>query len=142
MILFTASASFASVHIEKSGIESKMRDTIIQHKEYLSIPNLITPFSTNIPEDCFLGDTSKYPNPFSPSSIIKFGISSDSYITIELFDKAENEIGILLNEFTKAGSYKINYGALDLPMGIYFFKLIISTEEGVTELSKKLIFVK
>jgi hypothetical protein len=72
-----------------------------------------------------------YPNPFTPSTAIKYTIPSviasgtkqSQFVTLKVYDLLGNEVVTLINEEKSAGSYEVNFNAAGLPSGIYFYKL-------------------
>jgi len=67
--------------------------------------------------------SNNYPNPFNPSTKIKYLIPAQSFVTIKVFDALGNEVKTIVNEEKAAGSYEIDFNARDLPSGIYFYRL-------------------
>ena len=64
-----------------------------------------------------------YPNPFNPTTIISYQIPVSSNVTIKIYDILGNEVSILVNEYKTAGTYNVEFDAIDLPTGIYLYKL-------------------
>ena len=64
-----------------------------------------------------------YPNPFNPSTKIKYTISSRQYATLKVYDVLGNEIAILVNEEKAVGTYAVEFNAANLTSGIYFYQL-------------------
>lgn len=64
-----------------------------------------------------------FPNPFNPSTVIKYRIPENSNIKITLFDISGKEIKIYLNEFQQAGYHELKINASDLLSGVYFYKV-------------------
>ena len=64
-----------------------------------------------------------YPNPFNPSTNIKYSVPQSSNIVIKVFDILGNEIETLVNEEKPAGTYEITWYAEQLPSGVYFYQL-------------------
>ena len=96
---------------------------------------------TNVEEEDAIHDFSlkqNYPNPFNPTTTIKYQIPKESFVTIKLFDMLGKEIAILVNEEKQIGSYEIKFDALNLPSGVYLYKL---TSGNFTE-TKKMILLK
>jgi photosystem II stability/assembly factor-like uncharacterized protein len=79
-----------------------------------------------------------YPNPFNPSTKIKFEIPKSSFVTIKLYNALGKEITTLANENLSAGIYSVNWDASAYPSGIYFYKIISGNFSG----SKKMILIK
>ena len=81
---------------------------------------------TEVPNINYL--TNNYPNPFNPSTTIEYGISKDSWVSINIYDISGRLIKVLINEMQKAGNYRIcwdgkDHKGKDVASGIYFCKL-------------------
>ena len=79
-----------------------------------------------------------YPNPFNPSTVISYQIPISSNVTLKIYDALGNEVVTLVNEYRPAGSYAIEFSQVNLPSGIYFYKL--SSSDFVE--TKKMILLK
>ena len=81
-----------------------------------------------------------YPNPFNPSTIIKYQLPEDGYVTLRVYDVLGKEIATLVNEFKQAGNYSSQFliQKSQLPSGIYFYTLRVN---GYAE-TKKMILAK
>ena len=79
-----------------------------------------------------------YPNPFNPSTIISFSIPQSSFVTLKVYDILGNEITTLVNETKEAGRYDINFDALGLSNGVYFYS--IKAEDFTS--TRKMILIK
>jgi hypothetical protein len=64
-----------------------------------------------------------YPNPFNPSTKISWQLPVGSWQTLKIYDVLGNEIATIVNEFKPAGTYEIEWNAIGLPSGIYFYQL-------------------
>ena len=69
-----------------------------------------------------------YPNPFNPDTRIKFIVSSESKISIRIYNVLGEEIKELLNETRISGEYEIGWNGTDsfgtkVPSGIYFITM-------------------
>lgn len=64
-----------------------------------------------------------YPNPFNPSTIIKYSIPSNEYVTLKVFDVLGRETATLVNEEQVRGEYSINFNAANLASGIYYYSI-------------------
>ena len=64
-----------------------------------------------------------YPNPFNPSTNIRFSISDPLFTTLKVYDVLGNEVATLVNEEKPAGSYEVNFNASMLASGIYYYRL-------------------
>jgi hypothetical protein len=82
--------------------------------------------------------SNNYPNPFNPSTKIRYSVPQSSDVIIKVFDILGNEIETLVNEEKPAGTYEITWYAANLPSGVYFYRL---KSEGYVE-TKKMILLK
>jgi hypothetical protein len=64
-----------------------------------------------------------YPNPFNPSTIIRFSIINNEYVSLKIYNIVGQEIAVLVNEFLPAGNYEVNFDADDLTGGVYFYTI-------------------
>jgi len=66
-----------------------------------------------------------YPNPFNPSTSISYQISSNSFVTLKVFDVIGNQVAELVNGYQDAGSYNIQFStnSFKLTSGTYFYEL-------------------
>jgi Secretion system C-terminal sorting domain len=79
-----------------------------------------------------------YPNPFNPSTTIKFAIPRKDNVKLTIYDALGRSVSELVNGTKEAGTYEINYNALFLSSGIYFYKLETT---GFSEV-KKMMLIK
>jgi hypothetical protein len=79
-----------------------------------------------------------YPNPFNPSTVIKFDLAYQSHAKLVVYDVLGREVLGLIDENLKAGSYSIELKADNLPSGVYFYKLV--TDSYVD--TKKMLLIK
>ena len=79
-----------------------------------------------------------FPNPFNPSTNIKYNVAEEGFVNIVLYDVLGKEVMNIVNEYKPAGSYLIGFNAADLPGGAYFYKMTIN---GFTDV-KKMILMK
>ncbi len=79
-----------------------------------------------------------YPNPFNPATIIKYQIPQLSFVTLKVYDVLGNEITNLVNEEKPIGSYEVEFNGMELPSGIYFYRL----QAGSFVETKKMVLLK
>jgi len=66
---------------------------------------------------------SNYPNPFNPSTTIKYQLPESGHVTIKVYDILGKEITTLVSEIKQAGYHKINFVACKLTSGIYIYSI-------------------
>ena len=64
-----------------------------------------------------------YPNPFNPSTVIKYQLSDASQVSLKVYDVMGREIANLVNSYQNKGSYDVTFNANNFSSGIYFYKL-------------------
>ncbi|MBM4168628.1 MAG: T9SS type A sorting domain-containing protein [Ignavibacteria bacterium] len=84
-----------------------------------------------------------YPNPFNPSTTIRYSIPSQSLVKLKVFDLLGKEIVTLVNEPQNAGTYQVEWNGRDMmgsavSSGVYFYRL----EGSGFAASKKLVLLK
>jgi hypothetical protein len=92
--------------------------------------------NTEIPEKFHLYQN--FPNPFNPSTSIKFDLAKTGMVKLTVFDVTGKSVQTLVNEQLGAGSYSYDFNASVLSSGIYFYK--VETPEFTS--IKKMILVK
>lgn len=81
----------------------------------------INVISSTIPGKFSLGNN--YPNPFNPSTNIKFDIAKSTFAELKVYDSRGSEMKTLVNENLQPGSYEFSFDAFNLPSGVYFYRL-------------------
>lgn len=64
-----------------------------------------------------------YPNPFNPSTKIKFDLPEGSDVQIVVFDVLGKEKAVIAEGFKSAGTYELDFTAKNLNSGIYFLQM-------------------
>jgi hypothetical protein len=84
-----------------------------------------------------------FPNPFNPSTKIKFTIPQEvrgerRKLSLKVYDILGNEIASLVNEELTAGEYEVEFDGANLISGIYFYEL----KAGSFIQTKKMVLMK
>jgi hypothetical protein len=77
--------------------------------------------STLLPSEFVLEQN--FPNPFNPSTEIRYQLPASSYVTVTVFDILGKEIASLVNEKQEAGFYSVQFNAGRLCSGMYFYRI-------------------
>lgn len=77
-----------------------------------------------------------FPNPFNPSTTIRYVIPRESFVTLTIYDVLGREVEKLVNERKAPGSYSIYWNPGAVPSGVYFYRL---TAGSFTNTKKTLI---
>jgi hypothetical protein len=81
----------------------------------------ISPATAASPLEYALHDN--YPNPFNPSTTIRFSIPRADDISMKVFDLLGQEIETLAEGRFAAGEYNVTWNSQGLPSGVYFYTL-------------------
>jgi hypothetical protein len=92
--------------------------------------------SGNLPKEYRLFDN--YPNPFNPSTTIKFSIPEKGFVKLAVYDVMGREISTPVNSEMNAGTHEVNFNANGLASGMYFYKLTVNSFTD----TKKMILIK
>jgi hypothetical protein len=79
-----------------------------------------------------------FPNPYNPTTTVKYYIPELALVTLKVYDMLGNEIATLVNEEKQIGSYELTWNAENLPSGIYFYRL----QAGDFVETKKMVLMK
>jgi len=64
-----------------------------------------------------------YPNPFNPSTTISYTLKNAGLTKISIYNSLGEIVESLVNENQSAGSHNVNFSAVNLPSGMYFYTL-------------------
>jgi trimeric autotransporter adhesin len=64
-----------------------------------------------------------YPNPFNPSTKIRFSIPVETDVRLNVYNTLGQEVAEIVNSRLKEGYHEVNFDAVSLTSGIYFYRL-------------------
>lgn len=79
-----------------------------------------------------------YPNPFNPTTSIKFAIPEKTQVTITVYNTLGEKVSELLNTVLEAGNHQLEWNAVHLSSGVYFYELNTTKYRNI----KKMILTK
>jgi hypothetical protein len=89
-----------------------------------------------------------YPNPFSarggsafgenPTTTIEYVIPRESLAVLKVYNLLGQEVRTLYHGWASPGHYRISFGTLELPSGVYIYRL---TASGIA-LTRKMVLAK
>ncbi len=100
-------------------------------------PIFVQNISSEVPASFSLKQN--FPNPFNPTTKIRFDIPKLSNVTLKVYNIAGQEVATLVNnEVVSAGVKEVTFDATKLASGIYFYTL----QAGDFKETKKMILMK
>jgi hypothetical protein len=79
-----------------------------------------------------------YPNPFNPTTKISFSIKEPGLVKLNVYNLLGQLVSTVVNKELNAGYFETDFNAVNLPSGIYFYKL----EAGNMVMTKKMMLLK
>jgi uncharacterized protein YaiE (UPF0345 family) len=76
-----------------------------------------------------------YPNPFNPSTTIRYRIAQQSEVVMDVFDVAGRRVARLVNSVQEPGEYFVQFDGSALASGVYFLRLQASSFVDVQKLT-------
>jgi len=83
-------------------------------------------------------DMKAFPNPFNPSTTIKFTLPNDDLITLSVYSITGQKVATLVDEHLEAGNHSVVFDGIGLSSGLYFCTL---KANGFIE-TRKMLLVK
>jgi hypothetical protein len=79
-----------------------------------------------------------YPNPFNPTTSIRYQVPIAEVVTLKVYDALGKEIISLANGYKTAGTYEAKFNGQNLSSGVYYYKLTA----GDYSITKKMTLMK
>ena len=79
-----------------------------------------------------------FPNPFNPSTMIRYQIPSSARVSIRIYNLLGQELANLVDEQKQPGVYSLEWNASNFPSGIYFYQL----RAGSIIQTRKMLLIK
>lgn len=79
-----------------------------------------------------------YPNPFNPTTRIDYELSSPELVSLKIYNVLGEEVATLAHERKEPGRYTATWNAVEIPSGVYFYRLSAGNFRSV----KKLLLIK
>jgi hypothetical protein len=79
-----------------------------------------------------------YPDPFNPSTTIRYGLLHRSAVTLAIFNILGQQVASLVNSEQEAGYHEAQFNGITLASGVYFYRL----QAGSFVQTKKLLLIR
>jgi hypothetical protein len=64
-----------------------------------------------------------YPNPFNPTTTIRFDIAEPAFVSLRVYDVLGREVSTLVNDVLQPGTYSKRFEATSVSSGVYFCRM-------------------
>lgn len=104
--------------------------------------NVATETTTELPEGIRL--EGNYPNPFNPSTTLRFAIPETGEVTVRVYDLLGRSIRTLVMGQQSAGMQQVQFTASDLASGTYFYRVELKTAAGnvIQSAAERMVLLK
>ncbi|MBS1551402.1 MAG: T9SS type A sorting domain-containing protein [Bacteroidetes bacterium] len=75
-----------------------------------------------------------FPNPFNPTTIIKFDLPEQTFVNLNVYDVTGKQVIQLVSEYKDKGQYSIEFNASNLPSGVYYYKIQTGSYSNVRKM--------
>jgi 1,4-alpha-glucan branching enzyme len=79
-----------------------------------------------------------YPNPFNPSTMIRYSVPVNGFVSLKVYDMLGREVSTLVGDVQNAGEYSVALDGTRLSSGMYFYTL----SSGGAVATKKMLILK
>ncbi len=86
-----------------------------------SLPTAAEPANPELP--VLFALEAAYPNPFNPSTTLRFSLDSSADIRLSVLDAVGREVALIAEGSFSAGQHETSFDAKDLPSGLYLVRL-------------------
>ncbi len=112
------------VKVEDTGnstIGAVLRADAIKFKLVAETTDIDDLTTENLPDTYELKQN--FPNPFNPTTNIKYQLKGNGFVSLKVFDVLGREVKELVNEYKKSGFHTVEFNADLLSSGVYFYRL-------------------
>ena len=69
-----------------------------------------------------------FPNPFNPSTIIRFNLAESGLVTLKVYNVVGQEVASLISNNLSAGEHTVSFNGAGLASGIYEYRLVMGND--------------
>ena len=122
--VFTDQTSIATAYVQiEVGTFRNPEDRIILDFTATTDPT-VSVIETNILNSYYLYQN--YPNPFNPATRISYKVGEPGLVQLKVYNVLGVEVATLVNEYKNSGNYSVDFNALNLSSGVYFYSLSLN----------------
>jgi hypothetical protein len=85
-----------------------------------------------------------FPNPFNPSTIVRYSLPVQAFVTLTVYNLLGQEVAVLVNETQEPGNHSTLFSDPSLPSGTYFYRVNALPGDGSPGFmqTKKMVIVR
>jgi hypothetical protein len=122
-------------------------DTYVDPKTGVTTPDFILKQNSDEPisiDTLKIGLIENYPNPFNPTTTVRYQVSALSKVSLKVNDIIGREVVTLVDEIKGAGYYTALFDGSKLASGVYFTRFVAIPEDGRAPIIqvKKMLMMK
>ena len=91
---------------------------------------------STLPDQIVLHDA--YPNPFNPSTMIRFDLKQIDHVRLNIFDLKGRHVASLVDEIMHSGNHQVPWNPVALPSGVY----LVDLKTGKKSFKQKITYIK
>lgn len=115
--------------VDSKAVSGKNQYRLVQY-DFDGAKEILNTVEVNVNEVTAFSLKQNYPNPFNPSTVINFSLPVDSKVTLKVFNALGQEVTTLLNGNLAAGNHNVNFKAVNLNSGVYFYQVTAAGIDG------------
>ena len=127
--IYHVADSVGFVRLDQETVHIWLVGAVINGRQF-GVVTSIAKDQSEVPANVHLSQN--YPNPFNVTTMISFGISKASDVSIRIYDLMGREIALLLSQRLLAGTYRLNWDASPYSSGVYFCNLVAGSTVKTT----------
>jgi hypothetical protein len=101
----------ATAQISERFYQSNCRDIVKVDETAAQVPSRIWLYQS-------------YPNPFNPTTIIKYELPKTLHVTLSVYDLLGQQVVALVNGDAVAGYHEVRFDGSGLASGVYFYRIV------------------
>lgn len=124
----------------------KIRDSVFVIGEVNSAVSAVKSSDPGVARDFSLEQN--FPNPFNPSTTIRFTVRKRAKVSVVLYDVTGKEVTTLVNDERESGSYDLHWNGtsdkgVSVASGTYFYRLLATADDGTkTSDTKRMALIR
>jgi hypothetical protein len=140
-VVFNSGRASMTVNLQAYGSAVFVLDTVAHTLDLPLLTNVGRRSRETLPTAVTLYQN--YPNPFNPSTQIRYELSSQGFVSLEVYDMLGRKVRSLVNRLQPSGAYVASWDGKNdsgvvLSSGVYFYRLVANSRNY----TRKMLFLR